>query len=225
MAGPFGIVQVDAPGLLEMYTQRQRQGLEDRYRQAQFDRQARLDQRAEDEYSRTASAREAIARGAKPEEVIALDPDTGFSYAKHASSMAAAQREAAVTRADAIGNAARFVQSQPPAQQAAAWDQAIDGLVAQGYTDLAEAKGRYDAAALPGYIAASQDAVKAYMEGIQKDRVFSETQRHNRATEGTAAGNLSLARQREQRVTKWGPQPLIGMMPGGIPTDNSDLEY
>lgn len=194
MAGPFNITQVDAPGLLQMYDQRQRQGIEDMYRQRLYERQAKMDARTDDEYSRKEKARAAIAAGAKPEEVIAADPELGFSYATHSAAIAKDHREELGKRAHAVGTAAMFVSRLPAAEQPAAWDQAVDQLVGQGYTDLAPYKGHYDPKALPGLIAASEEASKAYLEGSDKDRTYAETVRAHRAAEATAAGNLAVAR-------------------------------
>lgn len=225
MAGPFGITQVDAPGLLEMYSQRQRQSLEDQYRRAQFERQAKKDTREDEDYERANRARAAIARGAKPEEVIAEDPTLGFDYAKHSAGLDEAKRKAQAQRAEDIGNAALIVQRAPAAEQPALWDAMIDRLVAKGYGELAEAKGRYDAKALPGYIAESEKAVAQYLDATHQDRTFGETQRHNRTTEGTAAAGVRLRERAENRQERWGKPAGIIIGGGAIPTDNSDLEY
>lgn len=231
---PYGITQVDVPGLMQNYIGLQRQQMQDRMLQSQFLRQQKLDSRADTEYGAQQHARELIANGAKPDEVIKADPTIGFAYATHAAQIAQANREAQGVRAHAVGNAAMFVSRLPATEQPAAWDQAIDQLVGQGYTDLAPYKGHYDPKALPGLIAASAEASKAYIGESDADRAhqlavqkFNEDQRHNKASEGNAAGHLVLDNKREARVTKWGPQPLFGTIgnlhPGADP-NGADLD-
>lgn len=203
MADPFSILadsQVDVPSLINAYTARKRQDIEDQYRQAAFQqqqaqlaRQQKLDARGDVEYGRQENARDLIAKGGKPADVIAADPALGFQYATHAAGIEKAQREAQGARAHAVGNAAMFVSRLPQDQQPAAWDQTIEQLVGQGYTDLAEYKGHYDPKALPGLIAASEDASKAYFGESDKDRDYAESVRSHRASEGAAAGNLAVA--------------------------------
>lgn len=233
-SNPFGITQVDAPGLLQMYTGLQRQSLEDQYRRAAFEHTQKLDQRADSEYTRQEHARDLIAHGAKPADVIAADPATGFQYASHAAAIDKDQREQQAERAHAVGNAAIVVSRLPAAEQPAAWDQSIDQLVRQGYTDLAPYKGHYDPKALPALIAASAEASTAYLGQSDKDRAYQETVRNHKATEATAAANagteaagLRIRQHAEDRVTKWGPQPLFGTVgslnPNADPT-GSDLD-
>jgi hypothetical protein len=229
MADPFAILansQVDVPSLLNAYTEQKQRGIENQYRQQALARQQKMDQRADTEYEGNQRARGLIASGAKPEEVIAADPTLGFDYAKHSGTLAKEARAKAAERADAVGTAALMVQRLPQAQQAQAWDQAIDGLVGRGYDDLAAYKGHYDPAKLPVLIAESEKAVGHYLTTEQQDRQFGETARHNRAGEGIAGANLDLSRQREARVTKWGPQKLVvaGVMPQGN-GDDLDAKY
>jgi hypothetical protein len=220
-SNPFGITQVDAPGLLNAYVGLQRQQMQDRMLQANFLRQQKMDERGDAEYEAQQKARGLIAQGASPTDVIKADPATGFAYATHAAQIAQAQRELQAQRAHAVGNAAMFVSRLPPEQQPAAWDSAIDQLAQQGYTDLLPYKGHYDPNALPALIAASAEASAAYLGQSDKDRTYQETVRAHKAEEANRAGHLSLDQQREARITKWGPQPLFGVMPTG---DGSDLD-
>lgn len=242
-SNPFGITQVDAPGLLQMYTGLQRQGLEDQYRRAAFERQQKADARSdvlvgrEDaDFARAETARGLIAKGAKPEEVIAADPTTGFSYATHAAAIEKSKREEQAKRADDVGSAAVYLSSLPEKDMAVQWDSVIDKLVAQGYTDLAAYKGKPNREALGPIIADSEKAVTAYIAHMKDSRDAAHREKHDSFMEGIArrnsdigAGNLGLARTREARVAKWGPQPLFGgaaiPMPTGTPPDNSDLNY
>lgn len=228
-SNPFGITQVDAGGLLQGYIQQKRQSLADQYTRAAFERQMKQDARADASDARMDTARALIAKGAKPEEVIAADPALGFQYQSHAASLEKEQRAQQGQRAHAVGNAAMFISRLPATEQPAAWDQAIDQLVGQGYTDLAAYKGHYDPKALPALIAASADASTAYLGQSDKDAAhqlqvqqFQEAQRHNRVGEGVAGAHLKLDRDREARVTKWGPQPLFG---ASLPQNTDDLNY
>jgi len=196
MANPYGIEQVSVPGLLQMYEGVKRSRLEDVFKQRQYERQAKADERqakmdtrADEEYERGSKAREAIGRGAKPEEVIALDPETGFSYAKHAASLAKDKREEIARRADDVGSAAIYLSQLPEQQMAQQWDAVIDRLVGSGYTDLAAYKGKPNRAALGPIIAASQEAVKAYLQ--QKNA--ADDDRRADAQLGVSRGNLAVA--------------------------------
>jgi hypothetical protein len=226
-SNPFGITQVDVPSMLSLYEGVKRSRLEDLYRQKMFERQERTDAREEQDYQRQTQAREAIQRGAKPDEVIALDPKLGFDYASHAATLEKSKREEIARRADDVGSAALYLSELTPDQMAAQWDGVLDRLIERGYTDLEAYKGKPNRAALGPIIAASQEAVKAYLAGQQKDDEMALRERQI----GISQGNLDLARQREARVTKWGPQPLIGMIgAGSIPggrgqNDTSDLDY
>jgi len=231
MADPFAILaesRPDSGGLIQAYNGLQRQRLSDMYLQKQMQRQDMVNSREDAAYEAQQAARNLIAAGAKPEDVIKADPTTGFAYATHAQQIAQHQRELQGARAHAVGTAAMTVASLPAADQPAAWDKAIDGLVQQGYTDLDQYKGHYDPKALPALIAASSEASKAYLDQTDKDRTYQEAVRSHKANEGTAArnaavgeGGLRVRQHAEDRTTKWGPQPLIGVMPHG---DGADLD-
>ena len=223
MADPFAILAAarpDSMGLMQTYNGLQRQRLSDLYLQKERERQDVMEGRADTEYAAQQKARDLIAHGANPQEVIAADPTTGFAYATHAQQIAQHQRELQGARAHAVGTAAMTVAHLPAAEQPAAWDQAIDGLIQQGYTDLAAYKGHYDPKALPGLIAASSEASKAYLDQTDKDRTFQETVRSHKASEatasanaGTAAGNLAVNRGRLGLATKLSnqKQPVGGL--------------
>ncbi len=101
MAGPFGITQVDVPGILEAYSQRQRQGLEDMYRQKQMARQDKMDTRADEVYNRgeqvrtgltsavDSAGRDAVTRTGNntipriPEQIEPLPGDDAMGVAAH----------------------------------------------------------------------------------------------------------------------------------------------
>lgn len=226
-SNPFGITQVDVPGLLSTYAGMKRQSLQDAYTQAAFQRQQTQDARADQEYTRAQRARDLIAQGAKPEDVIAADPATGFQYATHAAALTKAQREEQAKRADDVGSAALYLAQLPDKDMAAQWNGVIDKLVGEGYSDLAAYKGKPDRNTLGPIIAASQDAVKAYAAHLKDSGDAAERARHDRFMEGIAGGNLDLSRKREARVTKWGPQPLLGTIgnvnPNADPT-GADLD-
>lgn len=223
MADPFAILAASQPntmGLLETYNGLQRQRLSDLYMHRQMQRQDVVQAREDEQYAAQQRARSLIAQGAKPQDVIAADPTTGFAFATHSAQIAQNERELQGKRAQAVGTAAMTVSRLPAAQQPAAWDAAIDNLVGQGYTDLAQYKGHYDPKALPGLIAASSDASKAYLDQTDKDRTFQETVRSHKASEATAAtnaatsqGNLAVNRQRVGLAAKLAnqKQPVGGL--------------
>lgn len=65
--------------------------------------------------------------------------------------------------------------------------------------------------------------VKGVADRADKRAAMAETQRHNRVSEGTAAGHLSLDKQKEARIAKWGPQSII--LGGAVPNNTDDLDY
>ena len=231
-SNPFGITQVDAPGLIQMYTGLQQERMRSGLLRANFLRQQKLDARADTEYNRGEAARNLIAQGAKPEDVIKADPETGFAYASHATALEKAKREEQAQRADDVGSAAVYLNSLPDKDLATQWDGVIDKLVASGYTDLAAYKGKPNRAALGPIIADSDKAVKAYVSHLENSTDAAEKAKHDTFMEGIAArnssisaGNLDLSRKREARITKWGPQPLIGTIGVQPPSNTDDLDY
>ena len=66
----------------------------------------------------------------------------------------------------AVGQAALLIAQKPEAERSMAWDQAIDGLAAQGWTSLAQYKGRYSPQALESVIA-SAGLSGDYIQGQQ----------------------------------------------------------
>jgi hypothetical protein len=242
MDNPFGITQVDIPGLLGMHQQMKRQRLEDLYRAKEIERQdhaeerqAKIDARTDKEYDRTEKVRTGLSE--------AYDPNTG--------TIDPVKARATYVAAGDIPGAMSFDKSRLDAQKAELETyakinenalQLLGGVHDQASYDAARAQAKamyeqyghgqhfpdlptvYD----PRTIQDLQMRALSGKEQIAARRAeldASERERHNRATEGVAAGNLALSRQREGRITKWGPQPLIGVVNGAVKSGTDDLDY
>lgn len=235
MAGPFGITQVDAPGLLEMYSQRQRQGLEDAYRQKQMERQTKIDERADSAYERGESVRTGL--------VDAYDPATGKMDKGKA-------RNAFLTAGDISG--LQEFDDKELSRQASEIKQykdindvalgLLNGVRDQATYTAAIAQARqmydrfghgehfpdlppnYDPKVVQSLMRQTEEGRKVLEMGL-KEAQAEESRRHNKVTEGNASAGLHLRERAENRQERWGKPAGITIGGGGIPTDNSDLDY
>ena len=102
-------------------------------------------------------------------------------------------------------------------------EQARARMAAEGIDDVEDIPGTYTPGMEQSWITRAMTAVQAATQELD-ERQFRETQRHNRAAEGTAAGNLAVARGRlgvaRERLAKGLPEFGIS-----IPSDTSDLDY
>lgn len=78
-------------------------------------------------------------------EIARYDPDAAFAIQGDRRKQQEARLQEGMK---AVGNAALLISQLPPEQQAQAWDQQIDSLVAAGYDTLAQYKGKYSPDAL-----------------------------------------------------------------------------
>lgn len=120
------------------------------------------------------------------------------------------------------GRIINSVRALPPAQREAQYQHERAILLANG-ADPSGLPPHWDEHQADMLIQQSLD-VAAALGMEDKARSFAETVRHNRATEANSAGNLDLARQREGRITKWGPTS-INVIAGGVRTGTDDLNY
>lgn len=237
MTGPFNITQVDAPGLLQMYDQRKRQGLEDMYRQRLRERQDKLWAREDSAYERGERKREGLT--------AAYDPATGkIDKAKARNAFLGAgdiegvldfdDKELARQKGEletfkAVNQAAIDLLGgvSDQASYTAATEQAKAIFDRYGYGNLMpQLPPTYS----PETVMKLQKQALSSKERLEiglREAAAEEQRRHNRATEGNAARGLNLRERAENRITKWGPQPLFGGMPinPNAPRDNSDLNY
>lgn len=238
MADPWSILaqaRADTPNLGALYMGAERQRIADMMQQ----RQLSLDEAKANREHQLLVARQKAGgmaasgdtRGARETALAAGD----FDLAKALDGMDESNRAAAGKRADAIGNAALFVQSQPEEMRPALWDDAIRNLSSQGYTDLDQFIGKYSPQALSSAIAGSA-ATKEYFSNRSSDRSFEATQaqreearRRWEVSEARAARAEGRAQRRfEERDLD--RQALSGRYAGlGVGgrsfDDTSDLDY
>lgn len=156
-------------------------------------------------------------------QMMALDPKEAFGLRETLSKLDDQQLEKIATRNAAVAKAAMHLSSfGSPQAQAAELQRIAPALIAQGVTPEE----------INGFELTPQNLQWLQMEGMdldkiiareREDRQFAETQRHNRATEATAAagvevrrGALGLAQKREGRIGSGG---------GGGGSSNDDLNY
>lgn len=163
-------------------------------------------------------------------ELYAIDPTSAAQIQKTVYEGNEQQLKAATLRGEAMAQAATALSQVPPEQRAAEFQKWAPFLVQRGFHPDTLSQVDLSDAGLNRYYSQGRSLDKL-IEGREKERdfdfkreQFGETTRHNRASEGVAAGNLSLSRQREGRITKWGPQQIV--VGAGVPrTDTSDLDY
>lgn len=97
MANPFGITQVDVPGMIGMYEQGKQARLSDMLVQRKL-------QQEEAASARQARVSDMIRNKAKPDEVMAEDFDTGAKYAEYLGKMDEQNRKRAVDQAGVLVN-------------------------------------------------------------------------------------------------------------------------
>lgn len=159
----------------------------------------------------------------KLRRLMALGPE-GVQAAKVIMDMSAAQLKATRERVtgdlELKGRIIGGIRALPEGQRQAAYDDAKARLAEAG-TDISRLPQQWDEGYADQVVRESLEVAKA-LDMDQEAMKFSETVRHNRATEANAAGNLAvrqgalgLARQREGRIASG----------KGEDGDNSDLNY
>lgn len=236
-SNPFGITQVDVPGLLQTYAGLQQQSLENRYRQGQLARQEKLDSRADEVYNRGEAVRKGLADAYDPatgkidpgkarnafltagdvEGVMSFD-DRELSRQKGEIEQYKAINDTALGLLNSARDQASY--SAAIASAKALYDRYGHG---QHFPDL---PSQYDPKVVEALQAQTEEGRK-FLEMRLKQAQAEEVRRHNRATEGTAAAGIRVRERAENRQERWGKPSgiIIGGIPGGIPTDNSDLDY
>lgn len=164
-------------------------------------------------------------------QLYAIDPQGAFEIQKHIYDADKEMFDRVKERGTVMAQVAGSLLQEPTQEgRIAALRQAAPQLQALGFTPEQLNQVDLSDAGLNRYFRAGQSMEQIISEkkdsrdyALRKDQA-DEAARHNRATEGTAAGQLNLARQREGRINRWGPQSIIfgGTMPRN---DTSDLDY
>ncbi len=238
MADPWSILaqaRADTPNLGALYMGANRQRIADMMQQRQF---ALDEAKADREHQLLMSRQKAGSlvasgdtKGARETAASAGD----FDLVKALDGMSENNRVAAGKRADAIGNAALFVQSQPEELRSALWDDAIRNLSSQGYDGLERYIGQYSPQALNSAIAGSS-ATKEYFSNRSSDRSFEATQAQREEARGRWEVSEARAARAEGRAQRrfeerdLDRQALSGRYAGlGVGgrsfDDTSDLDY
>jgi hypothetical protein len=259
MANPFGITQVDVPGLLGMHQQMKQQRLEDLYKAKQIERE---DRKLEREDKRDiALAKVFQPKGGDPSsgsageaptlvpgqpmpprtdgltinhdalnELYAIDPQQAIQVQKMVYDADKQHLERVQSAGSAMAQAAYYLRSVPADQRAGELQRIAPQLLAQGVSQDALAQADVSDAGLDRAYKLgssmkdliSQEAADRKFKADEADRARDNARQD--AGLDVQRGNLALSRQREARVTKWGPQPLFGL-PGGARSDTDDLNY
>jgi len=233
MADPYGITQVNVPGLLQMYEGVKRTRLDDMYRQKQVERQDVAWKREDEAYGRDQKKREDLT--------AAYDPNTGkLDTGKVRKAFLGAGDIEGVLNFDdkELQRQADELKTYQAINQAAI--NLMSGVRDQASYDMAkqQAKVIYDRYGHPfpelppvydpktvEQLQLQALSAKERLDYGLRQATIEEQRRANKAREGISASGLALRERAENRVAKWGPQPLIGMMPGGAPSGTDDLDY
>lgn len=156
-------------------------------------------------------------------DLMAIDPETAFKFQEHFAKAGEAETKKLEARNTAMGQAAQYLSGFPAAQRPQALARVAPQLIAAGMSREELEKADLSDNGLRGYLAFAMDLDKI-ITNARQDAQFAEARRHNAASEDISRGNLGLSREREARIKKWGPQPLIGVM-GNVPTATDDLDY
>lgn len=217
MDSPYGIAQVDVPGLLSSYQGMKQQRLEQLYRQKQLERQDKIDERADKEYNRGEQVREGLSSAYDPASgkidpgkaraayVGAGDIGGALKFDEGVASQRAAELKNWSTLNDYSLQLLGGVHDQTTYDQARAQAKAMYDQYGQGQ-HFPELPPVYD----PGTVRQLQMrslSAKEQLQAAADEAKAAEAARHNRATEGNAAGNLAvrqgalgLASKREGRA-------------------------
>lgn len=154
--------------------------------------------------------------------LMAADPQGYLKLRESVDAMDAASRAKLVDSQTALHEAA-VAAAQLPYEKRKAYLQSRASELAAHYVTPEQIAG-FDPTDQNLAIAQNEAlGVKGVADRADKRAALAETQRHNKASEGTAAGHLSLDQRKEARVAKWGPQSII--LGGTVPNNTEDLDY
>lgn len=141
-------------------------------------------------------------------ELMLVAPDKAFAMSEQLSKLDDTQFKRVKDLNEVRGSVAMHLQSFPPQRRQGELARMMPQLAQMGITPqvVQQELGDLSDEALQAPVALSMDVEKILAQQ-DKDRAFAETQRHNRASEANAAGNLNIrrealnvARDREKRV-------------------------
>lgn len=154
-------------------------------------------------------------------KLLVVDPETATNIINAFSKMDEAGRKSLDDKFNAMGSVAARLSTLPLGQRAMEFRRAVQYLRAKGWTDQELQNANLSDQGLQTYAREVVD-VKTLMQEARQSASDTETARHNRVSEGQTAERNQLSRDRESRLKKWGPRPIIV---GGMRTDTSDLDY
>lgn len=153
MADPFAILQsnqVSLPQIMSAASEAKQNRLREMMLNRQMEQQNKLDETR-------AKASQLYASGDRKAARDTAVAGGDFDFADHMSKLDDADLAAVKRRGDLIGQVAQFADTPEK------WDQGVDFLVAQGYTDLAPYKGKFSPAARMSALA-SAGQIKEYFD-------------------------------------------------------------
>ena len=238
-SNPFGITQVDIPGILQSYIGIKRGLLQDEYTRTALDRQQTLNARSDKDYADT----QAIKTGLK----AAYNPNTGsidpvkaraaYLAGGDASGAVAYDRQEAENQLKQLDTYAKIngavVNLLGGVTDQLSYDQAKESAK-QLFTQFGhgmhfpDLPDKYDPATvqqLQMRALGVKDRLAAQLAQAKETREAAHQKFEEGATTariGLERGRLGVEQAREARVTKWGPQPLIGTV---VPQHTDDLNY
>lgn len=160
-------------------------------------------------------------------ELFAIDPETALQVREWSQEADKEQLTRIQQHGEVIAQAAFPLQRIPAgSQRQAAFQAMIPDLRARGFSEQELAQVDLSDQGITRYLTMGQSLADLITQAREDRKEARDDKRLGLESQrvGIAAGGLDLARKREGRVEKWGPQPLFGT-PGGIPTQTNDLDY
>ncbi len=217
-SNPFGIAQVDVPGLIQQFEGQKQAGLREMLLGRQMQREDAADAAAAAERERDAALGAEFANGMpEPQRVFAVGGmKAGAEYAKVYGEMKENERKAAAARVDALARVGMSLKKLPPEQRRAALEAQADRIAEMTGLPRDQIAG-FDPSdeSIDGIVSQSL-AVKDQLELIDKDRRYGLDvakfgyQRQNDAANRavTVRGqNLTDARARASGGESFGKPP------------------
>lgn len=224
MAGPFGITDVNIPGLLGMHQEMKARRLEEMYNARKI---AQEDKEIEREDRKEAALAKVFAKGGDPassgggsapqtlpplgqplpprtdgvtinqgalQDLFAIDPQGAAQIQKFVYDSDEARLKQAVGRGEAMAQVATALGSVPPDARQAAFQQWAPFLQERGFTPEMLQQADLSDAGLNRYYTQGR-TIEQIISGQRDTRDATERARHNQVIEGNSAANIDLRRQ------------------------------
>lgn len=166
-------------------------------------------------------------------QLYAVDPEAAMSIQKTVFDMDEATAKRIANRGSVMAQVAGSLIDVPQGMRAAAFRERVPELIALGFTPEQLNQTDLSDQGLNRYFSAGksmEQLITARKDERDYNFKVSDAERRDaneKARIGIAGANLNLAREREGRIRKWGPQAIIvgTGAPGAPRTDTNDLDY